>query len=171
LPHADGLAGRRSQPCFHQEKPHVDPSVVPRPNVRRTLVAPPSLFDELLRAPGAVPTAAAGAFVPRVDVIETAGALQFVAELPGVAEKEFQVIVDADVLTIKGEKQLAAPEGEADIRRRERSGGAFSRAFRVPFDVDPDSVTGVLSNGVLCVTVPKPAQEKPRTVPITTAEG
>ena len=92
----------------------------------------------------------------------------FVAELPGVEKADFEVVVDEDVLTIKGEKKLPTPVEVGANARCERSGGEFSRSFRVPFDVDPDSVKGVCRNGVLTVPVPKPAAEPPRTIPIAT---
>lgn len=146
--------------------------VRPRRVVRREALgspAFPALFDELRRGLGAAPATAPAAFVPRVDVIESDASLRLVAELPGLADGDFQVIVDSDVITLKGEKRIERPEEGGKCRRVERATGEFSRSFRAPFDVDPGAVTAALENGVLTVTVPKPAEDQPRAIPITTA--
>jgi HSP20 family protein len=150
-------------------------TIVPRSNVHRSLprrrVARP-LFDELWRDFGF----AAGCetrFVPRIDVSESDAELRLSAELPGLQKGDFDVTVDGDVITIKGAKKVERGDGEATkhLARAERSTGEFSRAFRLPFEVDPDSVSGCYRDGVLSVTVPKPAEPEPqvRTIPITTS--
>jgi HSP20 family protein len=112
-------------------------------------------------------TVAPRKLVPRVDVTEDDEALLFAAELPGVAKGDFEVIVDNDVVTIQGEKKLKRTPQPGHIARLERSTGVFSRSFRVPFDVDPDSVSGTYREGILTVTVPKPAAARARIVPVT----
>jgi len=112
------------------------------------------------------------AFAPPVDIVESKQALVFTAELPGLAEADFEVTVDADTLTIRGEKKRAqAPEPEAGRRvlRNETLAGEFSRSYKLPFDADSDSVTASFKNGLLTVTVPKPAEPEVRSIPIATA--
>ena len=136
---------------------------------RRRAVHP--FFGDFWRDFGFGPVAGGAAFRPRIDVSETDEALQLTAELPGLEDGDFEVTVDGDVITIKGEKKLAREESAEGWARAERSSGEFSRSFRVPFDIDPDSVKGTYRNGVLTVVVPKPVESQPqvRTVPIETA--
>jgi HSP20 family protein len=128
-------------------------------------------FGDFCRDFGFGPVAGGVAFRPRIDVSETDEELQLTAELPGLEEGDFEVTVDGDVITIKGEKKLAREGAAEGCARAERSSGEFSRSFRVPFDIDPDSVKGSYRNGVLTVVVPKPVESQPkvRTVPIETA--
>ena len=78
--------------------------------------------------------------------------------------------VDGDVITIKGEKKVAREANLQGCACAERTSGEFSRSFRIPFDIDPESVKGSYRNGVLTVVVPKPveSQTQVRTVPIET---
>jgi HSP20 family protein len=145
----------------------------PRAYVRHPLpprLAAHSIFDELWRDFGVAPAAGEGAFVPRIDVTETADEMNLTAELPGLENEDFEVTVDGDVITIKGEKKVPRKEASTGFVRTVRSSGAFSRSFRFPFDVDFETVSGSYRNGVLRVVVPKPDRSSQvRTVPIATA--
>ncbi|MFQ5417145.1 MAG: Hsp20/alpha crystallin family protein [Myxococcota bacterium] len=127
------------------------------------------LFDGLWREVGA-----AGlrdqAFVPRVDVEDADDALRFAAELPGFEAAEFEVVVEGCVLTIRTVKTSEETEDADGETVRVRSRREFSRSFRIPFDVDAESVSGSYRNGLLTVTVPKPAAPESlvHTVPVTT---
>lgn len=146
-------------------------TVAPRRAFRRPhsrVVHAPSIFDEIWRGLRTAPAEDAAGFVPLVDVSETEESRLFVAELPGVEKGDFEVVVEDDVLTIKGRKKLSRPTEIATNAHLERVGGEFSRSFRLPFEVDPDSVQGAYRDGVLTVTVPKPAPEPVRTIPIAT---
>lgn len=137
-------------------------TVFPRAFVRHPFppsFAAHSIFDEFWRDFGIGPDDGDGAFVPRIDVTETADEMRLTAELPGLENEDFAVTVDGDMITIEGEKKVAA-----------RVRGAFSRSFRFPFEVDFDSVSGSYRNGVLRVVVPKPdSASRVRTVPVATA--
>ena len=128
-------------------------------------------FGEFWRDLGFAPAAGETAFRPRIDASETDEELRLTAEIPGLEDGDFEVTVDGDVITIKGEKKVAREKDLEGCARRERSSGEFSRSFRVPFDIDPDSVKGSYRNGVLTVVVPKPVESQPqvRTIPIETA--
>lgn len=136
---------------------------------RRRAVHP--FFGDFWRDFGFGPLAGSAAFRPRIDASETDLELRLIAELPGLEAGDFEVTVDGDVITIKGEKKLARDDAARSCARAERASGEFSRSFRVPFDVDPDSVKGSYRNGLLTVTVPKPAEAQPqvRTIPVETA--
>ena len=93
--------------------------------------------------------------VPAVDVSETDKAYEITAELPGMDEKNVEVKLANDVLTIKGEKQDEKEEKRKDYYMRERSFGSFQRSFQVPDGVDADKIEANFKKGVLTVTLPK----------------
>ena len=110
-------------------------------------------------------------FAPRVDISETDEEYRVTAELPGLEEKDFEVTLDGDILTIKGEKKVEREEKGEGSTRVETSRGSFSRAFQLPIEVDPDAVNAAYKNGVLTVTLPKPPQAESgeRTIPVTSS--
>ncbi len=108
-------------------------------------------------------------FSPRIDVEETEESIRFTAELPGLEEKDFEVTLEGDVLSIRGEKRdESEPQGEGSLWR-ETVRGTFRRAFQLPFEVDPDGVEACYARGVLQITVPRPEEARPqvRTIPVT----
>lgn len=109
-----------------------------------------------------------GGFVPKVNISETKEVLCFSVELPGVEQDDFEVLVDSDVLIIKGEKKTSSSDDD-QYRRVERSSGAFERRFRLEWDVDADKLEASFKNGVLDVRVPKPVEEQNtvRSIPIS----
>ena len=127
------------------------------------------LFGDPLRATSGAQSTQTG-FAPRVNVSETDQELRFSVELPGLEQSEFEVLVDSDVLIIKGEKQTSSSD-EDQYRRVERSSGRFERKFRLGWEVDADKIEASYKNGVLAVRVPKPVEEQNtvRTVPVTAA--
>jgi HSP20 family protein len=96
---------------------------------------------------------------PCVDVWETEGDIVLLADLPGVEKANIAVEVKDDVLTIKGERRPVEGTEQGHYYRRERCCGRFERAFSLQFEVDPDSIGAAFKDGVLRVTIPKPAQE------------
>lgn len=92
---------------------------------------------------------------PRIDVSETDNALEITAELPGVDEKDIDVTVTDDILTIKGEKKSEKEDTGKDYHVVERSYGAFQRTLRLPFEVVSDKVEAKFEKGVLQITLPK----------------
>ena len=108
---------------------------------------------------------------PMVDVTETEKAYEMTAEMPGMDEKDFELVLSEGLLTLKGEKKEEHEEHEKDYRLSERRYGAFERSFRLPDGVDADKVNARFEKGVLHVTLPKSkaAQLKQRKVPIKTA--
>ena len=125
---------------------------------------PERLFEEFLNGFGLAPFApfemAWGEFSPRVDVIETEKELQIKAELPGMSEKEIQVSLSRDTLTLSGEKKAEEEQRSGNIYRMERTYGAFSRTIALPVDVDAENVEATFRNGVLTINLPKVAATK-----------
>lgn len=117
------------------------------------------VFDSLVRTiPGAGAAAAVAPFLgegPRVDVAETETEVKVSAELPGLEEKDIEVSLSGDLLTIKGEKKAEAEQRLLNYHVSERVFGAFSRSIPLPAGVDADAVTAAFRNGVLTITVPK----------------
>jgi HSP20 family protein len=112
---------------------------------------------------------AGGEWQPRVDLSETKDAVVVKAEIPGVEQKDIQVTLQGEMLTIKGEKQQQKEEKDEHYHRVERSYGAFARSFRLPGTVDGAKVTAAFKDGVLTVTLPKAASAKGTTIPIKAA--
>jgi HSP20 family protein len=113
--------------------------------------------------------AAANAFVPRLEVVEREGEYVVTAELPGLEEKDFQVEVHGNVLTLRGEKR-SEQAGERDGQHfSERVYGAFRRGIELPVEVQSDKASASFKNGVLAVTLPKAETAKVRNIPVTGA--
>lgn len=98
---------------------------------------------------------------PAIDMTEDAAAYKVTAELPGMTEKEIDVTLTDDTLTIKGEKKAETEEKDKNYYLSERSYGAFRRSFVLPDDVDRENVAAGFANGVLTVTLPKAAEARP----------
>jgi len=93
--------------------------------------------------------------VPAVDVTENNTGYKITAELPGMAEKDIEVTVTDEMLTIKGEKRVEHEEKGENRYLSERSYGSFQRSFALPRGVDREKVNANFANGVLTVTLPK----------------
>jgi HSP20 family protein len=119
------------------------------------------LFEDFSRDLGWGPPAIAGAgMAPRVDVSETETEIKIEAELPGVDEKDIEVVLSDGRLTIKGEKKQEKEEKKKDFHLVERSYGSFARSIGLPFEVDPNQVKASFAKGVLTVSLPKPPEVK-----------
>jgi HSP20 family protein len=127
------------------------------------------VLDSVWRGLGAPAAAApAAGFVPRIDVLEREGEYLLTAELPGLEEKDFQLEVHGDVLTLSGEKRSAHEEERKGWRWSERSYGSFRRSVRLPVEVASDKASASFRNGVLTVTIPKAEHARVRHIPVTT---
>ena len=109
--------------------------------------------------------------MPAIDVTETDKAYEITAELPGMDEKNVEVKVADDILTIKGEKQEGKEEKTKDYHLSERSFGSFQRAFQVPSGVDTDKIDAKFSKGVFTVTLPKSTEAQKAEKKITVKSG
>jgi HSP20 family protein len=111
-----------------------------------------SLFDRFF-----APIGRGSGFNPALDLTENDKEVRLRAELPGVEEKDVDIRLDGDVLTIRGEKREERTEEGEQRRLIERSYGSFERSLRLPFVPEDDGVTADFKNGVLTVTARKPA--------------
>lgn len=107
-----------------------------------------------------------GEWAPQLDISETKDALVVKAEVPGLDPKEIQVVLEEQLLTIKGEKRQEKEEKDERYHRVERSYGAFARAIRLPVAVDAEKVTATFKNGLLTIKLPKSPAAKGTPIPI-----
>lgn len=107
--------------------------------------------------------------VPAVDISEDDAGYKITAELPGLEEKDVEVTLTDDVLTIKGQKSAESEKKEKNLYLSERSYGAFQRAFVLPDGVDADKIAADVAKGVLTVTVPKAAPAQKKTIEVKAA--
>ena len=109
---------------------------------------------------------ATGRSMPRMNVTETDSAIEIEAELPGVEEKDLDITLNEDVLTIKGEKRVLRDEQQKDYYHQEILSGRFARSVTLPFEPDPKTVKTLFAKGVLKITLPKTANLKQQTIKI-----
>jgi HSP20 family protein len=88
------------------------------------------------------------------------------AELPGVAPDDIDVSVVGDTLTLKGSRQPDELEEGETYHRRERRYGAFTRAFQLPFHVEPDQIEATFWDGVLQISLPRAEKDKPKKIAV-----
>ena len=105
-------------------------------------------------------------WAPAVDIYETENELVLKADLPDVNEKDLDIRIESNILTIKGERKFEEKVKEDNYLRVERTYGTFSRSFSLPSTVDNGSIKAEYKNGVLTVELPKRAESKPRQVKI-----
>jgi len=134
------------------------------------------LFDDVLRGSFGVPVQSGeqggGMMMPHMDVSETENEVRICAELPGVSEKDVDVSLSDDVLTIRGEKKFERKDETENYHFVERSYGTFQRSLRLPYAVDPNQVQASFENGVLTVTLPKgKEQERSRRIQVIGSSG
>ena len=105
-------------------------------------------------------------WAPAVDIYETPNELVVKADLPDVNEKDIDIRVENNLLTIRGERKFEKSVSEENYLRVERTYGAFSRSFSLPNTVNPEAIQAEYKNGVLTVNLPKREESKPRQVKV-----
>jgi HSP20 family protein len=115
------------------------------PSMRRLFDVEPLWRDDALP----------GMTLPAMDVSEDQKAFKITAELPGMSEKDIEVIVTGDLIVLKGEKRQEHEEKGKNRYLAERSYGSFQRSFYLPEGVARDKVIAEFSNGLLTVMLPK----------------
>jgi HSP20 family protein len=118
------------------------------------------LFDDVFNNIGAPSLLGRMPAWPSVEVVQSDKDLRVSAELPGLDEKDVEVLVDDDVLTIRGEKRAETEDKER--RFTERYYGRFERVIPLPFAVEEDKAEASFNNGVLTVTLPRSAKAEDR---------
>src|SRR5579863_846115 len=110
-------------------------------------------------------------FAPAVDVYEDEHQVTLKIEVPGIDEKDIDVQVESNVLTVHGERKIEKDEKEENYRRVERHYGSFTRTFNLPTTVDAEKVAATYDKGVLKITLPKKAEAKPKQIKVNIGAG
>jgi HSP20 family protein len=105
-------------------------------------------------------------WVPAVDIYETPNELVVKADLPDVQEKDIDIRVENNLLTVRGERKFEKNVAEDNYLRVERTYGSFSRSFSLPSAVNAETIHAEYNNGVLTVNLPKREESKPRQVKV-----
>jgi len=105
-------------------------------------------------------------WAPAVDIQETENELVLKADLPGIEEKDIDVHIENNTLTIRGERKFEKQVNEDNYLRVERSYGSFSRSFSLPNTINTEAINAEYKNGVLTVQMPKRAESKPKQVKV-----
>jgi HSP20 family protein len=106
---------------------------------------------------------------PKIEISETDKAIEVTAEMPGLERKDVEISVDDDTLTIRGEKKVEEEKKDKNVQLSERSYGVFYRVLQLPPGIDPASIQATMSNGVLKLTIPKPAKSEPKKIEVKEA--
>src|SRR5271170_7504502 len=105
-------------------------------------------------------------FAPAVDVYEDEHNVTLKIEVPGIDEKDIDVRLENNTLTVHGERKLEKEEKEENYRRVERQYGTFTRSFTLPSSVDLEQVSADYDKGVLKINFPKKAEAKPKLIKV-----
>src|ERR1700723_3267104 len=111
--------------------------------------------------------AAIARFTPAVDIYEDAKKVVLKLEVPGIEEKDLDIRVEHNTLTVKGERKFESEEKEENFHRIERRYGSFYRSFTIPTTVDPESVKASYDAGVLSINLDKRAEAKPKQIKVS----
>lgn len=108
----------------------------------------------------------AGSFVPPVDVYEDEQGIRLKMEVPGIDEKDIDVRLENNLLTVRGERKLENETKEENYHRIERHYGSFTRSFTLPNTVNPEEVKASYSKGVLTIALGKRAEARPKQIKV-----
>jgi len=110
-------------------------------------------------------------FAPAVDVYEDEHNFTLKIEVPGIDEKDIDVRLENNTLTVHGERKIEKDEKEENYRRVERNYGSFTRTFNLPPTVDAEKVAATYDKGVLKIALPKKAEAKPKQIKVNIGTG
>jgi HSP20 family protein len=111
-----------------------------------------------------------GAWAPSVDIYENKDQIVLEAELPGMKQEDFDLSIENNVITLRGERKFEKTDETDNYHRVERSYGSFTRSFTLPQTVSAEGATAEYNNGVLRVTLPKREETKARRIEIKGAD-
>lgn len=129
------------------------------------------LFEDMATARGEDKDLTMSSWAPAVDIYETENEVVLTAEIPGIEEKDIEIKVEDNTLTLKGERKFEKETKEENYHRIERAYGSFFRSFTLPTYVDQDKIEAEHENGILKIRMPKRAELKPKKVKILKAQA
>ena len=124
------------------------------------------LFHESYSPEGPEEALTTTSFAPPVDIYEDEHTITLKLEVPGIDEKDIDVRVEGNTLTVHGERKIEKEEKEENFRRVERQYGSFTRSFTLPSSVDPAQVIANYDKGVLKINLAKKAEAKPKQIKV-----
>ena len=107
-----------------------------------------------------------GVWQPPVDIYEDEQSVVIKAELPDVDQKDIDIRIENNTLTIRGERKHSSEVKKENYYRVERYFGHFQRSFSLPSSIDQDKVQAACDKGILTVTLPKSAATKPKQISV-----
>ena len=127
-----------------------------------------ALFRDFSGDEGPVTTAN---FVPAVDIYEDEQNVVLKLEVPGIEEKDLDVRVENNTLTVKGERKFEKEEKEQNFHRIERRYGSFYRAFTLPTTVDAEHISAGYNAGVLKLELKKKPEAQPKQIKVNVGKS
>ena len=124
------------------------------------------LFRESFGPEGREESLSTTSFAPPVDVYEDEHSVTLKIEVPGIDEKDIDVRIENNTLTVHGERKFEKEEKEENYRRVERQYGSFTRSFTLPNTVDHENVSANYEKGVLKIKLAKKAEAKPKQIKV-----
>ena len=124
------------------------------------------LFRDSYGPEGREETLNTTSFAPPVDVYEDEHSVNVKIEVPGIDEKDIDVRIENNVLTVHGERKFEKEEKQENFRRVERQYGSFTRTFTLPTTVDAEKVAASYDKGILKIALPKKAEAKPKQIKV-----
>ena len=124
------------------------------------------LFRESYSPEGPEEALTTTSFAPPVDIYEDEHNVALKLEVPGIDEKDIDVRIEGNTLTVHGERKIEKEEKEENFRRIERQYGSFTRSFTLPSSVDPAQVSANYDKGVLKINLAKKAEAKPKQIKV-----
>ena len=104
---------------------------------------------------------------PPVDIYEDEHNIILKIEVPGIDDKDIDVSIQNNTLTVRGDRKIEKEEKEENFRRVERQYGSFTRSFTLPSSVDPGQVSARCDKGVLNINLAKKAEAKPTQIKVS----
>jgi HSP20 family protein len=124
------------------------------------------LFQDSFGREGREEALSTTSFAPPVDVYEDEHQISIKIEVPGIDEKDIDVRVENNILTVFGERKLEKEEKQENYRRVERQYGSFARSFTLPNTVDAENISADYDKGVLKISLAKKAEAKPKQIKV-----
>jgi HSP20 family protein len=123
------------------------------------------IFEDALH--GGSDESSVATWAPAVDIYETENDLVLKADIPDLEEKDLDVRIENNMLTVRGERKFEQKVKQENYLRIERTYGSFVRSFALPNTVSMENIRAEYKNGVLTVEMPKRAESKPKQVKIS----
>src|SRR5580692_2794305 len=124
------------------------------------------LFRESYSPEGPEEALTTTTLAPPVDIYEDEHNIILKMEVPGIDEKDLDVRIQNNTLTVQGERKIEKEEKEENFRRVERQYGSFTRSFTLPSSVDPEQISARCDKGVLNISLAKKVEAKPKQIKV-----